>query len=188
MTATQLQNWSSELLDDKKAYDLKQGEVDGQLLTPPSDMIVHGKARLVNQDQVEAGPGEVVPVPTKQGLQAFSKKVQLSDIKEQSQEPRRSDQMGKKLEDTGVRYPCSGCGKLFQAHKLADKTRSDPPGGKAVLMQRVQQEFQISVRAADTHSVPHRGEASPVSRMWEGLCAAYLPYCTYEDAYKRKAL
>lgn len=98
ITVPQTQNWSSELHEDKIAQDPKQGEVHGQLQTLPSDIRSHGKDCLVNQKQVEAASGEVVPLPTKQDLRPFNNKAQLGDIKEQSQQPRQGNQRGKKLE------------------------------------------------------------------------------------------
>lgn len=77
ITVPQTQNWSSELHEGKIAQDPKQGEVYGQLRTLPSDIRSHGKDCLVNQKQVEAASGEVVPLPTKQDLRPFSNKAQL---------------------------------------------------------------------------------------------------------------
>ncbi|XP_070782662.1 zinc finger protein 184-like [Enoplosus armatus] len=128
ITVPQPQNWPSEVLEDKN-----------QLRTP-SDVKIHEKEYLVNQKQVEAPSGEVVPLPTEQDLQPASGKVQSVDIKEQSQEPHQGNQRGKKLKGfqpkkTHIHKPadaslyCVECNRSFpdtarlKTHDLRHKPR-----------------------------------------------------------------
>ncbi|XP_044035037.1 zinc finger protein 93-like isoform X2 [Siniperca chuatsi] len=138
MTVQQPHNWLSEVLEDKNTQDPKQGGVCGQLRTLPSDVRTHEKEFLVNQKQVEAPSGEVVPLPTEQDLQPASSKVQLGDIKEQSQEPHQGNQRGKKgfkpkkthkHKPTNTSLYCVECNRSFpdtarlKTHNLRHKPR-----------------------------------------------------------------
>lgn len=131
ITVPQPQNCSSEEHKDEDTQDPKQGEVCGQLQTLPSDVGTHEKECLVNQKHL---------LPTQQDVQPFSK-VQLGDIKEQSQEPQQGNQRGKILKgfksknthkhkavDTSL-Y-CVECNRSFQdtarlkSHNLRHKSCS----------------------------------------------------------------
>lgn len=133
ITVSQPQNWSSEAApEDKNTEDPKQEEVHGRLRTLPSDVTTH--ECLVNQKQVEAPPGDVVPLPTKQDLQPSDSKIQSGDIKEQSEEHCPGKQRGKKskgfkLKKTYTSLYCVECDKSFpdsarlKTHNLRHKTR-----------------------------------------------------------------
>ncbi|KAG8008915.1 hypothetical protein GBF38_011465 [Nibea albiflora] len=94
ISVPQPQNCSQE---DKNTEDPKQGEDQNQLPTLPSGVRTHEKECLVNQEQVDVHSGDVVPLSTEQEVQSFSSKVELGDIKDQSQEPYQGNQRGKKL-------------------------------------------------------------------------------------------
>ncbi|XP_070846939.1 zinc finger protein 665-like [Chaetodon trifascialis] len=103
----QLQSWSSEAAEDKNT----QGEV--------------------NQKELEAPSGDVIPLPTKQDLQPFVSKVQLG---EQGQQYHPGNQRGKKsrglkLKKTDTSLHCVECNKSFsdtarlKTHNLRHKPR-----------------------------------------------------------------
>lgn len=112
ITVPQSQNWSPEVLEDKGTQNPKQEKVHGHLQTLRLDVRTHEKKCLVNQEQVDALSGEVVPLPTEQDLQPLSSKVQLGDKKGQSQELHRGKWRGKKLK--------SFKSKKAHKHKPAD--------------------------------------------------------------------
>ncbi|XP_075949212.1 uncharacterized protein LOC142951513 isoform X1 [Anarhichas minor] len=126
------QNSSSETHEEKDAQDPKPGEVRSQLRTLPTEV-------GINLKQVGAPSGEGVPVPTQQNTQSFSSKVQLGDMKEQSQEPHWGNQRGRKSKGfnsrnthkpTDTSLYCVECNRSFpdkarlKMHNLRHKSRS----------------------------------------------------------------
>ncbi len=110
-------------LEDKNTQRPKLGEVCGQLRNLPLEVTTCKKECLVNQKQLEAPSEEVVP-PAEQVLRPFSSKVQLRDIKEQSQEPHQSDRTYKKPQSfkskmthkdksASISLYCMECNKSF---------------------------------------------------------------------------
>ncbi|XP_034414008.1 zinc finger protein 665-like [Cyclopterus lumpus] len=129
------QNWSPEAREERDAQDTKQEEVRGRLRTPPTDVRTCEKESRMNLKAVGAPSGEGGPVPT----QPFSSKVQLGDVKEQSQDPRRGNQRGRKSKAFMVRNThkpadtalyCVECNRSFpdaarlKTHNLRHKPRS----------------------------------------------------------------
>ncbi|TKS90225.1 Zinc finger protein 658B [Collichthys lucidus] len=138
ISVPQSQNCS---LEDKNTEDPKQRESHDQLPVIPSDVRTHEKECLVNQRQVGVPSGEVVLLPNEQDVQPFSSKVELGDIKEQSQELYRGNQRGKKSKGmkpkktfkhnpTDTSLYCVECNRSFpdkarlKTHNLRHKPRA----------------------------------------------------------------
>ncbi|XP_054454682.1 zinc finger protein 569-like [Anoplopoma fimbria] len=133
----QPQNCSSKAHEKRDAQDPKQGRVRGQLQT--QGVRTCEKECGMNQKQEEVPSGMELPAPSQQDPQPFSSKVQLGDMKEQSQKPHWGNQRGRKSKDLKQRNThkpadtslyCVECNRSFpdmarlKTHNLRHKPRS----------------------------------------------------------------
>ncbi|XP_039990810.1 zinc finger protein 624-like isoform X1 [Xiphias gladius] len=123
---------------DKNGQDPKQGESSGQLGSQPMDIRTQEKECLVNQKEVEPPSREGVQIATAQDRKPLSTKVQLGDVKGQSQRPHRVSHKGQNS-------------KVFKSRK----TNKHKPADSSLHCVECNRSFPDTARL-ETHNLRHK--------------------------------